>query len=57
MNTQNKRRCQIWIPPELVIILKTAENRWPYKKRVEFVREALADFADKYSINWQEATT
>jgi hypothetical protein len=56
MNTQNKRRCQIWIPPELVTILKTAEKRWPYRKRVEFVREALADFADKHNINWQEAT-
>lgn len=56
MPPQKNGRTQIWVSPEMVIILEKAEKQWPYRKRVEFVREALADFAKKYDIQWQEVT-
>jgi len=49
----SKRRILITIPPEMHSIIDKAAEKWPYRTRPEFVREALADFAAKHGISWK----
>lgn len=45
---------QVWVTPKQVQILKKAEELHPYKKRSDILKEALADYAEKYDIEWQD---